>query len=44
MLPKLFETRTVLSSTMQTMEESCMHRGATERKDNGLDEKTFPRI
>ena len=32
------------SSTMQTIEESWMHRGATERKVNGLDEKTFPRI
>ena len=32
------------SSTMQMMEESWMHRGATERKVNGLDEKTFPRI
>lgn len=32
------------SKTMQTMEESWMHRGATKRKVNGLDEKTFPRI
>ena len=29
------------SSTMQTMDESWMHSGATERKVNGLNKKTF---
>ena len=32
------------SSNMQTMDESWMHRGATERKVNGSDRMTFSRI
>ena len=32
------------SSTMQMMEESWVHRGATERKVNGLDQKALSRI